>query len=133
MALQPENLACRKTKRYRAASLSRVSATADLATRTGPGWPQIASTPGQERFSGDGILPDEQSRVCVRVLRKNSPHRRARRCKGYLALALSGARFILTVDGNSRGRQDSINTGTTIITFVMVFLIQNTQNRDSMN
>jgi low affinity Fe/Cu permease len=25
-----------------------------------------------------------------------------------------------------------INTGTTIITFLMVFLIQNTQNRDSM-
>ena len=31
----------------------------------------------------------------------------------------------------SEGWQLSINTGTTIVTFLMVFLIQNTQNRDS--
>ena len=31
----------------------------------------------------------------------------------------------------SEGWQLTINTGTTIITFLMVFLIQNTQNRDS--
>jgi low affinity Fe/Cu permease len=33
--------------------------------------------------------------------------------------------------GFSEGWQLVINTGTTIITFLMVFLIQNTQNRDS--
>jgi low affinity Fe/Cu permease len=33
--------------------------------------------------------------------------------------------------GFSDSRQLVINTGTTIITFVMVFLIQNTQNRDT--
>ncbi len=34
--------------------------------------------------------------------------------------------------GFSTGWQLVINTGTTIVTFLMVFLIQNTQNRDSM-
>ena len=32
----------------------------------------------------------------------------------------------------SDGWQLTINTGTTIVTFLMVFLIQNTQNRDSV-
>lgn len=39
--------------------------------------------------------------------------------------AISGARF-----GYSDTWQLVINTGTTILTFLMVFLIQNTQNRD---
>ena len=39
---------------------------------------------------------------------------------------LSGPMF-----GYSEGWQLVINTGTTIVTFLMVFLIQNTQNRDS--
>lgn len=33
--------------------------------------------------------------------------------------------------GYSAGWQLAINTGTTIITFLMVFIIQNTQNRDN--
>ena len=40
--------------------------------------------------------------------------------------ALSGPAF-----GFSEAWQLVINTGTTIVTFLMVFLIQNTQNRDS--
>jgi low affinity Fe/Cu permease len=43
-----------------------------------------------------------------------------------LAWAISGPMF-----GFSDTWQLVINTGTTIITFLMVFLIQNTQNRDS--
>jgi low affinity Fe/Cu permease len=43
-----------------------------------------------------------------------------------LAWALSGPLF-----GFSDTWQLVINTGTTVITFLMVFLIQNTQNRDS--
>ena len=43
-----------------------------------------------------------------------------------LAWALSGPVF-----GFSDTWQLVINTGTTIVTFLMVFLIQNTQNRDS--
>jgi low affinity Fe/Cu permease len=43
-----------------------------------------------------------------------------------IAWALSGPVF-----GYSDTWQLVINTGTTIITFLMVFLIQNTQNRDS--
>lgn len=43
-----------------------------------------------------------------------------------IAWALSGPLF-----GYSDTWQLVINTGTTIITFLMVFLIQNTQNRDS--
>ena len=44
-----------------------------------------------------------------------------------LAWALSGPLF-----GFSDTWQLVINTGTTIITFLMVFLIQNTQNRDTL-
>ena len=43
-----------------------------------------------------------------------------------LAWAVSGPLF-----GFSEAWQLVINTGTTIITFLMVFLIQNTQNRDT--
>jgi low affinity Fe/Cu permease len=34
--------------------------------------------------------------------------------------------------GFSSGWQLTINTGTTIITFLMVFVVQNTQNRDTL-
>ena len=44
-----------------------------------------------------------------------------------LAWAVSGPVF-----GFSEGWQLAINTGTTIITFLMVFLIQNTQYRDGL-
>ena len=47
-------------------------------------------------------------------------------CSAIVAWALTGPVF-----GYSDTWQLVINTGTTIITFVMVFLIQNTQNRDS--
>ena len=43
-----------------------------------------------------------------------------------LAWAFSGPKF-----GFSSEWQLVINTGTTIVTFLMVFLIQNTQNRDT--
>ena len=43
-----------------------------------------------------------------------------------MAWGLTGPMF-----GYSEGWQLVINTGTTIVTFLMVFLIQNTQNRDS--
>jgi len=46
-------------------------------------------------------------------------------CAVILAWAISGPVF-----GFSATWQLIINTGTTIITFLMVFLIQNTQNRD---
>jgi low affinity Fe/Cu permease len=44
-----------------------------------------------------------------------------------LVWAIAGPLF-----GFSETWQLVINTGTTIVTFLMVFLIQNTQNRDSM-
>jgi low affinity Fe/Cu permease len=47
-------------------------------------------------------------------------------CSVIVAWALTGPVF-----GYSDTWQLVINTGTTIITFLMVFLIQNTQNRDS--
>ncbi|MHA6692732.1 low affinity iron permease family protein [Devosia sp. A449] len=46
-------------------------------------------------------------------------------CAGIAAWALSGPVF-----GFSQTWQLVINTGTTIITFLMVFVLQNTQNRD---
>jgi low affinity Fe/Cu permease len=48
-------------------------------------------------------------------------------CLVIVAWALSGQFF-----GYSDTWQLVINTGTTIVTFLMVFLIQNTQNRDSV-
>jgi low affinity Fe/Cu permease len=50
-----------------------------------------------------------------------------------LALGVIGA-WILTgpIFGYSDTWQLVINTGTTIVTFLMVFLIQNTQNRDTV-
>jgi low affinity Fe/Cu permease len=47
-------------------------------------------------------------------------------CAVILAWAVSGPLFRY-----SQGWQLLINTGTTIVTFLMVFLIQNTQNRDA--
>jgi low affinity Fe/Cu permease len=47
-------------------------------------------------------------------------------CSTIVAWAMTGPLF-----GYSDTWQLVINTGTTIITFLMVFLIQNTQNRDS--
>jgi low affinity Fe/Cu permease len=47
-------------------------------------------------------------------------------CATVVAWALLGP-----ASGFSEGWQLVINTGTTIVTFLMVFLIQNTQNRDS--
>ena len=47
-------------------------------------------------------------------------------CCVVLAWAVTGPLF-----GYSDAWQLVINTGTTIVTFVMVFLIQNTQNRDA--
>lgn len=47
-------------------------------------------------------------------------------CSVILVWAISGPLF-----GFSDTWQLAINTGTTIVTFLMVFLIQNTQNRDA--
>src|SRR5690242_1242685 len=46
-------------------------------------------------------------------------------CASIVVWGLTGPLF-----GYSDGWQLTINTGTTIVTFLMVFLIQNTQNRD---
>src|SRR4249919_3003653 len=46
------------------------------------------------------------------------------------ALRLSSLPPVSSWYGRRRG-QSSINTGTTIVTFLMVFLIQSSQNRDS--
>lgn len=53
----------------------------------------------------------------------------------YAFLAAAGLVFVWALAGPmlhfSQGWQMLINTGTTIVTFLMVFLIQNTQNRDA--
>src|SRR4051794_25945481 len=55
-----------------------------------------------------------------------SPTAFAVACAAILVWALSGPIF-----GYSDTWQLVINTGTTIVTFLMVFLVQNTQNRDA--
>jgi low affinity Fe/Cu permease len=63
--------------------------------------------------------------------------KRRRRAAGHpIAFALAGGVVVLwLITGPLFGFSDTwqliINTGTTIVTFLMVFLIQNTQNRDS--
>src|SRR5262249_28647516 len=54
------------------------------------------------------------------------PHTFALACLVIIVWAVTGPLF-----GFSDTWQLVINTGTTIVTFLMVFLIQNTQNRDS--
>ena len=60
----------------------------------------------------------------------------SRACGHPMAFALAiGALIVWGLSGPIFGFSDTwqliINTGTTIVTFLMVFLIQNTQNRDS--
>lgn len=54
----------------------------------------------------------------------------------YTFLAAAGAVVLWAVSGPAFGFSDTwqlvINTSTTIITFLMVFIIQNTQNKDTM-
>jgi low affinity Fe/Cu permease len=63
--------------------------------------------------------------------------KKAARAAGHpIVFALAGAVVVLwLITGPLFGFSDTwqliINTGTTIVTFLMVFLIQNTQNRDS--
>ena len=63
--------------------------------------------------------------------------RKAARAVGQpIAFALAGGAIVVwLITGPLFGFSDTwqliINTGTTIVTFLMVFLIQNTQNRDS--
>jgi low affinity Fe/Cu permease len=76
------------------------------------------------------------------LLRKDSPFSRfskwvSRRAGHAASFALAIlAIAVWAVTGPLFGFSDTwqlvINTGTTIVTFLMVFLIQNTQNRDSM-
>ena len=52
----------------------------------------------------------------------------------YAFAAAFGVIFLWAVSGPMFGYSDTwqvINTGTTIVTFLMVFLVQNTQNRDA--
>jgi len=76
-----------------------------------------------------------------RVLRKSSSFgnfaRRIARATGQPAAFVTAFTIVLVwaavgpIFGYSDTWQLVINTGTTIVTFLMVFLIQNTQNRDS--
>ena len=67
----------------------------------------------------------------------NSFAKRAARATGHPAafLAAVGVILVWAATGPVFGFDDTwqlvINTGTTIVTFLMVFLIQNTQNRDT--
>ena len=66
--------------------------------------------------------------VCARTAANvlGSPHAFAVAVASVLVWAATGAYFQF-----SEGWQLVINTGTTIATFLMVFLLQNTQNRDA--
>lgn len=85
----------------------------------------------------------EAAQVCVHAT-GNSLHKRFRACSQWISIAAgSPAAFLLAclciivwaVLGPLFHFSDTwqlvINTATTIITFLMVFLIQNTQNRDT--
>jgi low affinity Fe/Cu permease len=80
-----------------------------------------------------GLLKDEEmaklfARVAGRISAVSGHYLTFLVALGLIVVwALSGPLF-----GFSETWQLVINTGTTIITFLMVFLIQNTQNRDAM-
>ena len=72
----------------------------------------------------------------MRSSRWPSTRKTARAAGQPVVFALAGAVIVLwLITGPFFGFSDTwqliINTGTTIVTFLMVFLIQNTQNRDS--
>ena len=71
-------------------------------------------------------LPLLRPRTPDLARRPAGPRPSASRCWRSLLWAVSGPLF-----GFSDTWQLVINTGTTIVTFLMVFLIQNTQNRDT--
>lgn len=75
----------------------------------------------------EGQLPSLFQRFAVKTSREMGHSRTFIAAVAFvLAWLISGPFF-----GFSTGWQLVINTGTTIVTFLMVFLIQNTQNRDS--
>lgn len=79
------------------------------------------------RLDYDNIMNDFFRKLAQRIsVAVGSPLAFAAALVIILVWALSGPLF-----GFSDTWQLVINTGTTIITFLMVFLIQNTQNRDS--
>lgn len=79
-----------------------------------------------------GTLSDDSKSIFVRFAEKTAMF------AGCPRAFLTALAFVVTwaVTGPLFGFSDTwqlvINTGTTIVTFLMVFLIQNTQNRDTM-
>ena len=116
----------------------------DCCNSGGPIWTSLIAR------SGQGHPPDGNSRVGARA----EPAGRTDRCgvmeklfvhfatltarvagKPWTFMACLGVVLVWAVSGPVFGFNETwqlvINTGTTIITFLMVFLIQNTQNRDA--
>jgi low affinity Fe/Cu permease len=77
-------------------------------------------------------MSESRSRSLFTRFAKSTSRQTGRPIAFFLATALIAA-WLLTgpIFGFSDTWQLVINTGTTIITFLMVFLIQNTQNRDT--
>lgn len=89
---------------------------------------QVATPAGAARSAGRVLGWNERfAQGCNKVARATGhPVTLALAVGSVLAWAALGPMF-----GYSELWQLAINTGTTIVTFLMVFLIQNTQNRDS--
>src|SRR5215204_6100516 len=82
----------------------------------------------------DGSGGDQHGQAARLVYGVFKVHRRSGRASHHLTFALATI-IIWGVTGPLFGYSDTwqllINTGTTIVTFLMVFLIQKTQNRDT--
>ena len=103
--------------------------------------PQRQRIRKQTEFTPNGTVPISQRRMPKSAKRRGAFSRCARwtsEATGRPAafLLAAGAVVLWAVTGPifrySEGWQLTINTGTTIITFLMVFLIQNAQNRESL-
>lgn len=90
----------------------------------------------KENHQRQGLSQDKQERGSARELFRKFAHKTSEAVGSAAAFMAAVAIIILWLFSGplfhfSDTWQLIINTGTTIITFLMVFLIQNTQNRDA--
>ena len=101
-----------------------MTARADMHERDSPrGYLVLAATPSMDHITTGGF-----NRFAAQVARRSGHSTTF----GLAALVIVGWAVTGPLFGFSDTWQLVINTSTTIVTFLMVFLIQNSQNRDSL-
>jgi Low affinity iron permease len=117
-------------------SLSRLESCTAHSRWPLPAESEISLLKVEIRFIGIASSNDRRSTVSASQFFSQAPHWTSRQCGRPLTFGLaSGVVLVWALTGPLFNYSDTwqlvINTGTAIITFLMVFLIQNTQNRDA--